>query len=87
MGKLNERQREAIRAHGAAAENIGLFFGEDIFVAIGSILLIKGFLAQNGVNAEPLQLSFWAIPTAIAAFAIHAIRIALFGRRLKAGNK
>jgi uncharacterized membrane protein len=87
IGNLNERQREAIRAHSAAAENIGLFFGEDIFVAIGSILLIKGFLAQNGINAEPLQLSFWAIPTAIAAFAIHAIRIVLFGRRLKADNR
>lgn len=83
LGKLNERQRDAIRAQCAAAENVGLFFGEDIFVAIGSILLIKGFLAQNGINADPLQLSFWAIPTAIAAFAIHAVRIVLFGRRLK----
>src|SRR4029077_16844192 len=33
LGKLNERQREAIRAHSAAAENVGWFFGEDIFVA------------------------------------------------------
>jgi|SRR5579863_8560393 len=82
LGRLTEEQREAIRAQSAAAENIGAFFGEDIFVAIGSILLIKGFLAQNGVNADPLQLSLWAIPTAIAAFCIHAARIVLFGRSL-----
>ncbi len=84
LGGLREEQREAIRAHSAAAENVGWFFGEDIFVAIGSILLIKGFLAQNGVSADPLQLSLWAIPTAVAAFAIHAARIVLFGRSLKA---
>jgi uncharacterized membrane protein len=84
LGALPEEQREAIRAHSAAADNVGAFFGEDIFVAIGSILLIKGFLAQNGVNADPLQLSLWAIPTAVAAFAIHAARIVLFGRSLKA---
>jgi len=40
----------------AAADNIGLFFGEDIFVAIGSILLMKGFLAQSGFDVEPLRL-------------------------------
>ena len=83
LGGISDSQREAIRAHSAAAENVGLFFGEDIFVAIGSILLIKGFLAQNGIEADPLQLSFWAIPTAIAAFVIHAARIVLFARGLK----
>jgi uncharacterized membrane protein len=74
--------RERIRAEAAAAENVGLFFGEDIFVAIGSILLIKGFLEQNGVLVEPLQLSVWAIPTAIVAFAAHATRLFLVERRL-----
>ncbi len=84
LGVLNQDQRESIRAHSAAAENVGWFFGEDIFVAIGSILLIKGFLAQNGITADPLQLSIWAVPTAIAAFAIHGARIVLFSRRLAA---
>jgi uncharacterized membrane protein len=31
---------------------------------------------------EPLQIALWALPTAIAAFIIHAIRIALFQRGL-----
>jgi uncharacterized membrane protein len=79
---LTDAQRDSIRAHAAAADNVGAFFGEDIFIAIGSILLIKGFLAQNGITADPLQLSLWAIPTAIAALAIHAARIVLFSRRL-----
>jgi uncharacterized membrane protein len=83
LGAVTDTERDAIRAHAAAADNVGAFFGEDIFVAIGSILLIKGFLAQNGVTADPLQLSLWAIPTALAAFLIHAARIMLFARQLE----
>lgn len=83
---LTDSQRDAIRAHAAAADNVGAFFGEDIFVAIGSILLIKGFLAQNGITADPLQLSLWAIPTAVAALVIHGARIVLFARRLGRGR-
>lgn len=86
VDNLTDAQRDEIRAHAAAADNIGAFFGEDIFVAIGSILLIKGFLAQNGITADPLQLSLWAIPTAVAAFLIHAARIVLFARRLGRGR-
>ena len=82
-GALPERTRHAVRAHAAAADNIGLFFGEDIFIAIASILLIRGFLEQNGILVEPLQLSVWAIPTAAAAFLIHGARLMLLDRSLK----
>ena len=82
LGPLPKHVCERIRAQVAATDNVALFFGEDIFVAIGSILLIKGVLQQNGIIVEPLQLSVWAIPTAVAAFAIHATRLFLFERRL-----
>ncbi|MFN8588271.1 MAG: DUF969 domain-containing protein [Candidatus Eisenbacteria bacterium] len=81
-GALPDAVRHRIRAHCAAADNIALFFGEDIFVAIASILLIKGFLEQAGTVVEPFALSRWAIPTALAALAVHLVRIARFGRRL-----
>lgn len=80
---LSEETRQSIRAMTAATDNIGLFFGEDIFLAIGSILLMVGFLAQSGIVIEPLHLSIWAIPTAIAAFVIHSARLVLFERGLK----
>lgn len=83
FGALPDRERYLIRSHSAAADNIALFFGEDIFIAIASILLIKGFLEQNGVIVEPLELSVWAIPTAIAALVIHSSRLWLLDRRLK----
>jgi uncharacterized membrane protein len=82
-GALPDKQRFLIRSHSAAADNIALFFGEDIFIAIASILLIKGFLETNGIIVEPLELSIWAIPTAIAALIIHSLRLFLLDRTLK----
>lgn len=82
-GSLPDRVRFQIRAHCAAADNIALFFGEDIFIAIASILLIKGFLEQSGVTVEPFELSRWAIPTAVAALVIHVVRLWLLERRLE----
>ncbi len=81
-GLLPQKTRDLIRAHAAAADNVGVFFGEDIFLAIGSILLIKGFLEQNGIIVQPLALSVWAIPTAVCAFLIHGTRLLLLERQL-----
>jgi uncharacterized membrane protein len=85
LGPLPDATRHRIRAHAAAADNIGLFFGEDIFIAIGSILLIRGFLEQYGILLEPIRLAVWAIPTAVAALLIHGTRLLLLDRRLQKG--
>ena len=76
----DEAEADKVKAMAAATDNVGLFFGEDIFIAIGSILLMKGFLEQQGIVLAPFALSVWAIPTALAAFAIHALRLWRFGR-------
>ena len=76
----DEAEADKVKAMAAATDNVGLFFGEDIFIAIGSILLMKGFLEQQGIVLAPFALSVWAIPTAIAAFAIHALRLQWFAR-------
>lgn len=83
FGALPDRERFLIRSHAAAADNIAVFFGEDIFIAMSSILLIKAFLDANGLEVEPLALSLWAIPTALAALVIHGARLWLLDRRLK----
>ena len=73
--------RQRGRAMAAATDNVGLFFGEDIFLAVASILLIKGFLETQGIIVSPLQLSVWAIPTAVAALLIHGARLLRMDRR------
>lgn len=81
-GDLPEEEREKVKAMSAATDNVGLFFGEDIFMAIASILLIQGVFETYGYPLTPLQLSVWAIPTAICAFFIHGYRINAMDRRL-----
>lgn len=82
-GPLDDNTRDRIRAHAAAADNVGVFFGEDVFIAIGSILLIRSILQQYGILVAPLHVAVWAIPTAIAAFIVHGTRLLLLDRSLR----
>ncbi len=81
-GALDEKTAETVKAYSAATDNVGLFFGEDIFFAIGSIVLIQQTLVTYGYNLSPLELALWAIPSAICAFLIHGARLLLLDRRL-----
>ena len=82
-GELDEYMAEHVKAMSAATDNVGLFFGEDIFIAISSILLIQGALKAFGIELTPFELSVWAIPSAICAFLIQSTRLLLLDRRLK----
>ena len=81
-GPLDPTDAEGLRAQAAAVDNIAVFFGEDIFIAMGSVLLIKGVLDHEGAAVEPLRLSMWAIPTAGLALLIHGARL-LWGDRTR----
>jgi len=82
-GPLDEDVAERVKAMSAATDNVGLFFGEDIFIAVSSILLIQGALKAFGIELTPFELSVWAIPSAICAFLIHSTRLLLLDRELK----
>jgi uncharacterized membrane protein len=81
-GVLDDATRDKVKAYAAATDNVGLFFGEDIFFAIGSIVLIQQTLEAYGIALSPLELAVWAIPTAIAAFIVHSTRLMLLDRSL-----
>lgn len=83
-GPLDEETSDKVKAYAAATDNVGLFFGEDIFFAIGSIVLIQQTLEAYGIALSPLELAVWAIPTAIAAFIVHSTRLMLLDRSLAA---
>ncbi|MDF2928855.1 DUF969 domain-containing protein [Anaerospora sp.] len=82
-GNLPDSTRNKIKAFSASADNVGVFFGEDIFIAFGAILLMKSFFEQNGIILEPLHIAMWGIPTAIAAFIIHGTRLYLLDRTIE----
>ncbi|KAB7835011.1 DUF969 domain-containing protein [Streptomyces mobaraensis] len=82
-GPLPARVRERIRSFAASADNVGFFFGEDVFLAVGSILLITGFVNTTyHTRLEPLDLALWAIPTAVCALAVHGWRLLRLDRTL-----
>ena len=81
-GEVDAKLAEKVKAYSAATDNVGLFFGEDIFFAIGSIVLIQQILSTYGYNLAPLHLALWAIPSAIAAFFVHSARLLLLDRKL-----
>jgi uncharacterized membrane protein len=83
LGKLDDDARDRVRALSAATDNVAVFFGEDVFVAFGAVILIHGFFEAQNIPLDPLTIGLWALPTAGAAFVIHAVRIILFERRLR----
>ncbi|WP_425559039.1 5-oxoproline transporter, DUF969 family subunit [Kutzneria kofuensis] len=60
-----------------------MFFGEDIFIAVGSILLITSLVDSTyHLKLDALQIAVWAIPTAICAYLIHGARLLWLDRTL-----
>jgi uncharacterized membrane protein len=84
VGPLPDHLRERLRAMCAATDNVALFFGEDVFVAFGAVLLMQAFLAQHQIAVEPLQIALWGLPTAVAAIMIHGARVARLDYRMAA---
>lgn len=72
---LTDELRHRIRAMAAATDNVGLFFGEDVFVAFGAIVLMQTILRGEGLEVDPLHVAMWGIPTAVTAFLIHSWRL------------
>jgi uncharacterized membrane protein len=87
-GELSEKTKNDIKAHSAAAENTGWFFGEDIFIATGAILLMKGFFDSVGIDVDVWDMALWGIPTAITALIVSWFRFNRLDRRIaKAAGK
>ncbi len=78
--RVPEHVSERIRAMAASTDNVASFFGEDIFVAVGAVLLITSFVdATYHFTLAPLQVALWAIPTALCALVIHGAADAAAG--------
>lgn len=85
-GKQSTAARNDIRANAAAAENVGNFFSDDIVVAVGALLLIKGFFDAAGVEVALRDLKLWSLPTAAWVLAVGWWRYARLDRRLARGT-
>lgn len=81
-GPLSEEGRDQIRAHAAAGENVGNFFGEDLFIAVGAVLLMSSFFDTQHMSVGVWSMALWGIPTGFVALGAMAWRTRLLDRRI-----
>lgn len=82
-GELNEKDLDKVKAYSAASDNIGNFFGQNVFMANSGVLLIVSTLATVGIEADPLAIAKASIPVAVVAFILAVVQNYLFDKRLQ----
>ncbi|WP_207289700.1 DUF969 domain-containing protein [Senegalia massiliensis] len=81
-GQLSEEQLEQLKGYSASAENYGNFYGQNVFIASGGVLLVVGTLDELGITVTPLAVSKAAIPVAIVAFLVAVVQYYLLDKKL-----
>lgn len=59
-----------------------IFLGEDILIAVGVILLMKGFFDAQKIEVSVWAMALWGIPTGLVAFAVMVWRTRALDRRV-----
>lgn len=89
-GDIPEEAVEDIKGMSAAVENYGNFYGQNVFIAAGGVLLIVGTLNELGVQVTEKEVSNASIPIAIIAVLLAIIQFRIYDKkidRLVAKNK
>lgn len=82
-GELPELLENDIKAYAAVSENVGRFFGQDIFIATAGILLMKGFFDSIGMHVGVWEMVLWGVPMAISAFLLTWLFIRRLDKRIQ----
>lgn len=73
FGKLLVLVCECLLVFCVVIDNVGLFFGEDIFVVFGVIVLMYMFLFGLGIDVELLYIVVWGILIVVCVFLIYLV--------------
>lgn len=80
---LDEKDVDRIKGFSAASDNIGNFFGQNVFMANSGVLLIVSTLETLGISADALKIAQASIPIAVAAFILFLVQNYMLDRSLK----
>lgn len=83
FGHVGKKEEELIKGYAAASENYGNFFGQNVFIASGGVLLVVGTLQELGITVTPLEVSRAAIPVAVIAGVFALVQNWFVDRRLE----
>ncbi|SHM82835.1 Uncharacterized membrane protein [Caldanaerovirga acetigignens] len=81
-GELEEQDIEELKGLAGATENYGNFYGQNVFVASGGVLLIIGVLKELGFNVEALAVAKASIPIAVIAVIVSAVQFLYYDKKL-----
>ena len=81
-GELDQSIEEDIKAMSAAADNVGNFFAQNIFVANSGVLLIVGTLEELGYSIDALAVAQASIPIAIIALIFGFIQNSFLDKKI-----
>ena len=81
-GELDENIEEDIKAMSAAADNLGNFFAQNIFVANSGVLLIVGTLEELGYSIDAMAVAQASIPIAIIALIFGFIQNSFLDKKI-----
>jgi uncharacterized membrane protein len=82
-GDIDEKTEDEIKGFSAMAENLGNFFGQNVFVAAGGVLLIVATLQEQGIEIKPLDVAKASIPIAIFAFLYGVIQHYILDKKIQ----
>ena len=80
---VSTKKDDLLKSVACAVENYGNFFGQNIFVASGGVLLIVGTLAEQGVIVKPESVALASIPVGIVAVVLSIVQNILLDRNIK----
>lgn len=86
-----DKNVEEIKGLAAAAENYGNFFGQNLFIGAGGVMLIVGTLNELGYEVDakegPTQIALTTIPVAIIAIILGVVQFHLHEKKMARDNK
>jgi len=80
--ELPEEAVEDIKGMSASVENYANFYGQNVFIAAGGVLLIVGTLGELGIEVTEKQVSNASIPIAVIAIILVIIQLRLHDKKI-----
>lgn len=81
-GDISEDAVEGIKGMSAAVENYANFYGQNVFIAAGGVLLIVGTLNELGVQVTEKEVANASIPIAIIAVLLTIVQFRIYDKKL-----
>ncbi|ARJ50468.1 DUF969 domain-containing protein [Staphylococcus lutrae] len=86
---IDHEDEEKLKAHIAAMENFGNFFGQNLFVGASGVLLIVATFQSLHMEVKAVEIAIYSAPIAVIVLIVGIIQNRMFDRKMnrKYGKK